>query len=81
MTTFAEADFEQDGPTVALSDLRSYAASHEVARVVETAYGSRYHVDGTIETPDGRNPVIRTVWHVDTGSVHHRFITAHPRRR
>ncbi len=61
--------------------LKFHAASHEVARVVETAYGSRYHVDGRIETPDGRNPVIRTVWQVDTGSVHPRFITAHPRRR
>ena len=61
--------------------LKIHAASHEVARVVETAYGSRYHVDGTIETPDGRNPVIRTVWQVDAGSVHPRFITAYPRRR
>ena len=61
--------------------LKSHAVSNEVARVVETAYGSRYHVDGRMETPDGRNPVIRSVWQVDPGSVHPRFITAHPRRR
>lgn len=81
MTTLTEADFVQGGSTVALGDLRSYAASHGVARVVETAFGSRYHVDNRIETPDGRNPVIRSVWQVDTGFVHPRFIAAHPRRR
>ncbi len=30
--------------------LRVQAPSHEVARIVETAYGPRYHVDGAIET-------------------------------
>ena len=61
--------------------LKFHVASHEVARVVETAYGQRYHVDGVLETPDGRNPVVRTVWQVDLGSAYPRFITAHPRRR
>ena len=61
--------------------LRLQAASHEVARVVETAYGPRYHVDGPIETSDGRNPRVRTVWQIDLGSDYPRFITAHPHRR
>ena len=60
--------------------LRRHAASHEVARVVETAYGLRYHVDGEIETPDGRNPLVRTVWQIDLGRDYPRFITAHPYR-
>ncbi|MYD64215.1 MAG: hypothetical protein F4W91_24550 [Gemmatimonadetes bacterium] len=61
--------------------LRLQAASHEVALVLETAYGPRYHVDGPIETPDGRNPRVRTVWQIDLDSDYPRFITAHPRRR
>ena len=61
--------------------LKLQAASHEVARVVETPYGPRYHVDGAIETPDGRNPWVRTVWQIDLESDFPRFITAHPRRR
>ena len=60
--------------------LRRQAASHAVARVLETAYGPRYHVDGEIETPDGRNPLVRTVWQIDLGSEYPRFITAHPYR-
>ena len=41
--------------------LRRHATSHAVARVLETAYGPRYHVDGEMETPDGRSPLVRTV--------------------
>ena len=61
--------------------LRRHAVSHAVARVLETTYGPRYHVDGEIETPDGRNPSVRTVWQVDLGSNRPRFITAYPHRR
>lgn len=61
--------------------LRRQAASYEVTRVVETPYGPRYHIDGAIETPDGRNPRVRTVWQIDLGHNYPRFITAHPRRR
>ena len=61
--------------------LKRQAASHGVARVVETPFAPRYHVDGAIETPDGRNPWVRTVWQIDLGSDYPRLITAHPRRR
>ena len=45
--------------------LRVQGTSHEVVEIVETVFGPRYHVDGIIETPDGRNPKIKTVWQVD----------------
>ena len=61
--------------------VRLHGRSHEVVRTVETVHGPRYCVDGVIETPDGRNPRVRTVWQVDTGSDQPRFITAFPRRR
>ncbi len=61
--------------------LEVHAASCEVTKVVETSYGQRYYVDGPIETPDGRNPVIRTVWQVDLATTYPRLITAHPLRR
>ena len=60
--------------------LRRHAAYHAVARVLETAYGPRYHIDGEIESPDGRSPLVRTVWQIDLGSQEPRFITAYPYR-
>ena len=61
--------------------LRIQSERHAVAKVVETFHGPRYHVDGTIETPDRRNPWVRTVWQIDYGNDYPRFITAFPRKR
>ena len=58
--------------------LKLQGSTHEVVRTVETVHGPRYYVDGIIETPDGRNPRVRTVWQVDPGSDSPRLITAHP---
>ena len=58
--------------------LRVQGTSHKVVEVAETVFGPRYHVDGIIETPDGRNPRVRTVWQVDIGSNSPRLITAYP---
>ena len=60
--------------------LRRHAASHAVSRVLETDYGPRYHIDGEIESADGRNPLLRTVWQIDLGGEYPRFITAYPYR-
>lgn len=61
--------------------LRLQGMTHEVVKVAETVYGQRYHVDGTLGTPDGRNPQVRTVWQVDVGNDYPRLITAYPIRR
>ena len=58
--------------------LRRQGASGEVSRIVETPHGPRYYVEGSIETPDGRHPRIRTVWQFDRGCDYPRLITAHP---
>lgn len=58
--------------------LRRHAEDHEVAKMVETGYGRRYIINGTIRTADGRNPVVRTVWVIDEGSELPRLVTAHP---
>jgi len=58
--------------------LHQHGASGEVSRIVETPHGPRYYVEGSIETPDGRHPRIRTVWQFDRGRAYPRLITAHP---
>lgn len=66
------------GMEVAGYDVR---AANEVVAIEESNYGARYLVDGIIETPDGRNPRIRTVWIIDSANDEPRLVTAHPLRR
>ena len=60
--------------------LRDQGTNGEVTSVATSDYGTRYSVDGVIETPDGRNPRVRTVWLIDEHGEP-RLITAHPLRR
>jgi hypothetical protein len=55
-----------------------HGQTHEVKRVRETDFGPRYEIEGTLKTPDGRAPFIRSVWQFDKGAVAPRLITAYP---
>ncbi len=70
---FAREDWE----TLAEA-LRQHAATHEVARVEESPFGVRYVVEGIINTPGGRAPLVRSVWFVQDGEEVARFVTAYP---
>ena len=61
--------------------LKLLATSHEVTNTIATLSGLRYQVDGSPKNPNGRNPRIRTIWQIDTGSSIPRLITAYPARR
>jgi hypothetical protein len=61
--------------------LRRHAAAHDVTAVERSAFGSRYVVEGTLVTPDRRNPVARSVWFVAHGTERPRFVTLYPVRR
>lgn len=58
--------------------LRKHGASCPVVRVVESAFGTRYTVEGPLHTPSGRKPVVRTVWILEEGFAAPRLITAFP---
>lgn len=54
---------------------------HGEAAVIGRPDGVRYLRDGPLETPDGRNPRLLSVWQIDVGDTKPRLITAYPRRR
>jgi hypothetical protein len=58
--------------------LKQHARTHPVSTVVDSPYGTRYSVDGELETPSGRRPRVRTVWIREADSDELRLITAHP---
>jgi hypothetical protein len=60
--------------------LKEQARRYPVATAVDSVYGTRYSVDGGINTPSRREPrpYVRTVWILESGSSQPRLITAHP---
>ncbi len=73
--------FDPDGWADFANALVQHAAAGEVTSTVETAHGICYRVNGVIETPDGRNPQISTVWQIDWGHENPRIVTAYPLNR
>jgi hypothetical protein len=58
--------------------LTKLARTNPVAAKVDSTYGTRYSVDGELQTPGGRRPRVRTVWILEPDSDEPRLITAHP---
>lgn len=69
----------------AADDLRRalilHAQVNDVVSLHKSEHGMKYTVQGPLPTPDGRAPVIRSVWIVDQGKWRPRFVTAFPGRR
>ena len=75
---FTAFGFEVGAWEVLASALREHAQRHNVARTYETHWGPRYEIDGELNTPDGRQPRIRSVWQFEVGEIAPRLITAYP---
>jgi len=58
--------------------LCDHGRDHDVTKEHETGFDPRYEVEGTLRAPDGRRPLVRTVWQLDHGAVGPRLITAYP---
>jgi hypothetical protein len=58
--------------------LRIHGQTNGVRKIHETDFGPRYEVEGKLNTPDGRTPLVRSVWQLDKGAVAPRLITAYP---
>jgi hypothetical protein len=58
--------------------LLQHGQKHDVINVMETGFGPRYLIEGQLPSPDGRAPLVRTVWQLHRGQVAPRLITAYP---
>lgn len=75
---FARFGFRVEDWELLSEALRTHGADRQIVKTVETPYGTRYAVEGSLESPDGRHPLVRTVWLVRKGQVTARLITAYP---
>jgi len=58
--------------------MRHQLANHEVTQMIQNRHGTKFLIEGVLTTPDGRNPVVRSVWLIETGKQVARLITAYP---
>lgn len=70
----------------ALSDWRTFAkavremvACSQVADRIQSPWGEKYLVDGSLAAPHGMTPPVRTVWIADGSATVVRLVTAYPR--
>jgi hypothetical protein len=58
--------------------LRHHRTENPVAQTISTTYGEKQVIRCRIQTPDGLDPCIRTVWMVEAGQSP-RLVTAYPK--
>jgi len=54
------------------------AREGQVTKMERSPYGTKYVVDGQLETPEKGLVLIRTVWILEEGETYPRFVTAYP---
>lgn len=75
---FQMLGFDRDNWSEFATALCKLAATGEVSMAVESLHGTKYTVDGRIEAPSGKSPMVRSVWIVDRGLEAPRLVTAYP---
>jgi hypothetical protein len=76
---FYEWGFTWDDWQTLADALRKAAEDHPVTKVMASPHGTKYIVDGRIETPNGQTPLVRAVWIVDAGLEKPRLAAAYTR--
>jgi len=61
--------------------LLNHVADNDVTKIEDSPFGTRYAIEGTLLSPDGRNPVICSAWFIETGETIPKFVTSYPPKR
>ena len=75
---FKRFGFDLDRWDVLAEMLKRHAENHGVTRIEDSPFGTRYVVEGMIDTPVGRTPWVRAVWFLREGHDAPHLATAYP---
>lgn len=75
---FSRFGFTQERWGVLAAAFAEHVRTHEIEQSIPEVGRTKYTVVGPLRTPDGRSPLVRTIWQVDVGTPSPRFITAYP---
>ena len=59
-------------------DLLAVANNWNITETVTSEYGTKYIIEGLLQSPSGRSLMMRTVWMTEAGDARPRFVTAYP---
>lgn len=74
---FRKRGFTPDQWAVFAKALQDHGATQPVTSMEETKHGKKFVVECNLDTPDGKNPCILSVW-IQTKNDPPRLVTAHP---
>jgi hypothetical protein len=78
---FFALGFRRDDWEPLAGSFRRLARAYTVTRSIESVHGMKYIIEGAIETPIGKSPMVRTIWFIDSGETIPRLVTAYPQRK
>jgi hypothetical protein len=75
---FRSTGFDDTNVSTLEHGLLEIARSGEVTEVEQTTHGTKYAVEGLLQTPARGPKSIRTLWIIEAGGESPRFVTAYP---
>ena len=75
---FRSLGFDETNVDVLEQRLIAIAHSENVEDVIPSAHGTKYVIDGSLQTLVSSFVQVRTVWIIDAGQNRPRFVTAYP---
>ncbi|MBV8753778.1 MAG: hypothetical protein JO328_13040 [Hyphomicrobiales bacterium] len=60
--------------------LITHATANDITASYHTPFGTKHEIDGPLPTPDGRAPIVRVIWFVQSQETVPRLVTLVPRR-
>lgn len=69
--------FNETNVAILEEGLLSMAQTETVAKIVQSLYGTKYIIEGFLETPSSTSVKVQTVWIVEVDDPRPRFVTAY----
>jgi hypothetical protein len=76
---FRKYGFDAYNVSLFKKSLGNIARSENVKSVQKTTYGTKYLLDGKINTPVGKMITVRTIWIIEKSEKQPRLVTAYPK--
>lgn len=75
---FRGLGFDETNVDLLEKRLLAVADAENVKESIMSEHGTKYVIEGLVETPSGNIVKVRTIWVIDEGHDRPRFVTAYP---